>query len=650
MAVKLRRDQSTPLAWTDIDNNFESLQNAVNQAVLSGEIAQTTGAAGVGADDGASGSLWISVQGFINKILSSAGSAVVGFVQAGTGAVARTMQAKARAIVHAEDFGVIGDGVTDTTALFVLADAYAASIGAQLVIKKPTVAYFGNGFKPTTDWICEPGTVFLNSNRAALNSTAYNFFVVQRDVRIENVIADANRINTVTGTSDIPPGGWNSSNYNAFTGGIAIVIDSGASPRMINCEGRNSGGHPVWHITNASPKLYNCKANGGRGNFGDGFYLGTCTNAVLVDCSSSDVTRINFVSESKSRGIKFVRPIATNAHDAGINYGGTEFNGSIWIGHTVGSAVEHPDADNAFIVGGATLWSGDAAANEPLTLIGGRSASMKISTAAVDVFGVDVISHKTGQIEYTAIGKQTITLTDVCAKNKSTITSGANGAILISGEVAPSTLIVKDSKLQVYETPTSQDRGHISYLTKLPRLVVENTLGLDASGADSPILIGSTSGASVTTGEINVRNCAVRLWGNYDCQAIRFDGFYTAVFDNNVNAKANLYFGNGGVVTTAAVANSNRLFVYKDITLKGKIQNVRLRMIGDASESIADFSGATFEYDMNTFTGVMQFSEANWRYVGLIGAVFRNTNASSIANNYWLESAVTAPLWLPASV
>ena len=248
------------------------------------------------------------------------------------------------------------------------------------------------------------------------------------------------------------------------------------------------------------------------------------------------------------------------------------------------------------------------------------------------------------------LGKQVVTMDGVYAKNRSAFPSGANGAILIAGEVAPSTLNVSNSTLQISETPSAQDRGHIAYLAKLPSLTVENTVGLDASGDKTPILIGSTSGASVTTGAINVRNADVRLWGDYNCGGIRFDGSYSVVIDNNVNAVAPLYFGAAGVIKTNSVANSSRLFVYKDIALKGKIQNVRLRMIGDASKSIADFSGATFEYDMNTFTGVMQFSEANWRYVDLIGAVFRNTNTVSIANNYWIESGSTAPLWLPASV
>lgn len=44
------------------------------------------------------------------------GSSKVGFKQSGTGAVARTVQAKARDTVSVKDFGAVGDGVTDDTA------------------------------------------------------------------------------------------------------------------------------------------------------------------------------------------------------------------------------------------------------------------------------------------------------------------------------------------------------------------------------------------------------------------------------------------------------------------------------------------------------------------------------------------------------
>ena len=67
-------------------------------------LGLTTGAGLVGADDASSGALWTTVQGFINKILSSAGASVIGFIQAGTGATARTSQAKMRELKSFDDF------------------------------------------------------------------------------------------------------------------------------------------------------------------------------------------------------------------------------------------------------------------------------------------------------------------------------------------------------------------------------------------------------------------------------------------------------------------------------------------------------------------------------------------------------------------
>lgn len=90
-----------------------------------GTVLQTTdkiyspnsslGASDIGADDGASGSLFTTVQGFITKILSSSGSSIVGFIQAGVGAVIRAIQDKLREQVSLKDFGAVGDGVADDT-------------------------------------------------------------------------------------------------------------------------------------------------------------------------------------------------------------------------------------------------------------------------------------------------------------------------------------------------------------------------------------------------------------------------------------------------------------------------------------------------------------------------------------------------------
>ena len=73
----------------------------------------TTGASLVGADDGASGSFFTTAQGFITKLLSSAGSSLAGFIQSGSGAVATTVQSKLRESVSLKDFGSVENGTTD---------------------------------------------------------------------------------------------------------------------------------------------------------------------------------------------------------------------------------------------------------------------------------------------------------------------------------------------------------------------------------------------------------------------------------------------------------------------------------------------------------------------------------------------------------
>lgn len=76
-------------------------------SIITDLLTITGGAAKVGADDGSSGTLWTTVQGFISKILSSAGASVVGFIQAGTGAVNRTVQEKGREEISRNDFSTL---------------------------------------------------------------------------------------------------------------------------------------------------------------------------------------------------------------------------------------------------------------------------------------------------------------------------------------------------------------------------------------------------------------------------------------------------------------------------------------------------------------------------------------------------------------
>lgn len=109
------------------------------------------------ASDGSSGSLFTTVQGFITRMLSSAGSAMVGFIAAGTGAVLRFVQDKLRETVSVKDFGAKGDGTTDDYTAIIAARDYARTIGAKLHFPASSGAYvfgttldFSNSFENVT--------------------------------------------------------------------------------------------------------------------------------------------------------------------------------------------------------------------------------------------------------------------------------------------------------------------------------------------------------------------------------------------------------------------------------------------------------------------------------------------------------------------
>jgi len=86
------------------------------------------------------------LRGNLASTAAGNGASLVGFVQAGTGAVARTVQDKSRERISVKDFGAVGDGVTNDTA------AIAAALLAAQSAKRDL--YF-----PSGTYLSDPQTV-----------------------------------------------------------------------------------------------------------------------------------------------------------------------------------------------------------------------------------------------------------------------------------------------------------------------------------------------------------------------------------------------------------------------------------------------------------------------------------------------------------
>jgi len=78
---------------------------------------------------------------FLTTLAASTGSSLIGYLPAGTGAVATTVQAKLRQYVSVKDFGAVGNGVADDTVAFQAALNYVAKSAVRGNLYVPSGVY-----------------------------------------------------------------------------------------------------------------------------------------------------------------------------------------------------------------------------------------------------------------------------------------------------------------------------------------------------------------------------------------------------------------------------------------------------------------------------------------------------------------------------
>lgn len=136
------------------------------------------------------------ISAFVASLASSIGSSLIGFIQAGAGAILRTVQSKLRERVSVEDFGAVGDGVTVST---------AAIQAARVSLSSGGILRFGKGtFIIDTDACLTlsvagltlegegPATIIKAKNGANLSNI---IGVTGSGCTVRNLVLDGNRAN-----------------------------------------------------------------------------------------------------------------------------------------------------------------------------------------------------------------------------------------------------------------------------------------------------------------------------------------------------------------------------------------------------------------------------------------------------------------------
>lgn len=221
------------------------------------------------------------------------------FLQAGTGAVPRTIQDKAREIVSVKDFGAVG-GASNETSVFQLAANAAKAVGAALLIPKGAGAYKIDGVDIAgLEVIADPGVTFSSPAGAtghAFVAVGTAISRVTTPTTLRNIVHDggSSQLGLVRAEycDDIVIESCIGSGYpmTALNDGQGIALTECLRPKVIRC--KVSGGRMGVIFASCTSPQAQFVTTSGQGRDGIAFYsdpAGTLTtDALAVGCVATD--------------------------------------------------------------------------------------------------------------------------------------------------------------------------------------------------------------------------------------------------------------------------------------------------------------------------------------------------------------------------
>jgi hypothetical protein len=340
-----------------------------------------------------------------NDAVVQVDSSDVTFLQAGTGAVTRTAQAKMRDTVSVKDFGAVGDGVADDTAAITAALAAADDVfvppGTYLISSTISIAQFkvfrGVGYKSRLSANSISGPVIsITSGTGPTEVSGFRITgTATSGVSVNNaqtIVVDNISLWGLTATNGfVFVSTWGSAFSNLWTNGSTLTNAGFICGQDFNANDcRNwytgssfyNGGSGVSH---GSSWTMVCLQDGQYGIY-IGSYQGASFNGVYME-NVVHPLRLGVASTKLARGIAFNGGDFGGPYNTHPNYASRE--AVIWLDYAIGCSIDGVDLSGAYNCGNAA----------PITFSGGGgSGAFAIArvTAAGVVQSVEVVCGGTG--------------------------------------------------------------------------------------------------------------------------------------------------------------------------------------------------------------------------------------------------------------